>query len=88
MVGVVAREEDDVRLRFDRLSSRLDGSRDDLTLEEFKDAHHRENSGGTSEANVGQLMKLARFTIINDAYTTAAALDGQVQLILESMEQL
>ncbi|RWZ78120.1 MAG: hypothetical protein EOT04_02825 [Candidatus Chaera renei] len=88
LVGVVAREEDDVRLRFDRLSSRLDGSRDDLTLEEFKDAHHRENSGGTSEANVGQLMKLARFTIINDAYTTAAALDGQVQLILESMEQL
>jgi hypothetical protein len=89
LVGVVAREEeDDVQLRFDRLSSRLDGSRDDLTLEEFKDAHHRENSGGTSEANVGQLMKLARFTIINDGNTTAAALDGQVQLILESMEQL
>lgn len=89
LIGVfVQGEEGDVQLRYDRLRNRLDGSRDDLTLEEFKDAHLRENSGGTSETNVGQLMKLARFTIINHGDTTAAALEDQVQLIVESMEQL
>lgn len=89
LVSVVAREgEDDALVRFDRLRSRSDGSRDNLTFDEFKDAHHRENSGGTSEANVGQLLKLARFTLINDSDTTAAALEVQVELILDNMEQL
>jgi len=68
LVSVIAGEGDDSLTRFNRLKTRGDGSRDDLTLEDFLAAHTREN-GGTQphETNLGDLHSMAQFIVYNTA---------------------
>lgn len=78
-------ETTDVRLRYDRLASRADGSRDALTFEEFTAAHARENGGSTDhEPNVRALLAEADRVVLTD--TDATGLHAAVVEVFESWD--
>ena len=88
LVDVVTADKDDLDVRFERITSRSDGSRDLLSRGEFVTAHNRENSGTNPlEANVTILQSLARFTIINGPDATSENLAKQVKSILDELGQ-
>lgn len=68
IVGVVAAIDDDTDVRFDRVTARAAGDRDQLDRAGFEAAHYRENSGvADHETNIGQLLEMAQFIIVNSS---------------------
>lgn len=77
-------EEDDPHLRFARVSKRADGSRDAVTIDEFMEAHARENSGlSDDEANVSSVIKMARYVVM--CSDEAPSIDVQVNDIISKV---
>lgn len=65
IIGVVT---SDLKLRFERLLSRSDGSRDQLEFKEFLERDLAENSGlSDEETNIGRVLGLAQAIIHNDS---------------------
>lgn len=90
LIGVVASEphQNDLETRYQRLFGRADGPRDSLNPEEFLAAFARENSGVlATETNVGELMDMARFTIINSGGLTDDDLNSRVRSIVGEVTQ-
>lgn len=86
IVGVVAAldPEEDLVTRYRRLADRADGSRDDLSYEDFLVAHARENAGhGSNETNIGELFELADHVIVNNG--PLFIVRQQVKAVVESM---
>lgn len=68
LVGVLADRDPklDMKIRYKRLISRADGSRDDLSFEQFQAAFDREQSGSAAgETNVKKLLQMAGHVILN-----------------------
>lgn len=66
IVAVVTDDEDEVRVRFDRVTRRKSGARDALSFDEFMQANNRENSGVYEhETNLKRLIGQASFIIYN-----------------------
>jgi dephospho-CoA kinase len=87
LIGVIASldPEKDLATRFQRLADRADGTRDALTFEEFKAAQERESSGTEMhQTNIAELLKIARFTIINSA--GLVELRSQVADVVSTLE--
>lgn len=68
LVGVVIGSEDNLKLRYNRVKSRMNGSRDNLNYEQFLEAHTRENSGSEDfETNIARLIGMSSFLIDNSS---------------------
>jgi hypothetical protein len=74
-----------IRSLYDRLIKRSDGSRDQMSFDEFLDSRTRENSGNENGTNVARLHEMSRFIIVNMPDTTVAELDYQVSEITEQL---
>jgi dephospho-CoA kinase len=75
---VVGVETKDLKVRFRRLQGRRDGSRDELTFEQFLERDGVENSGKTKDdTNIGHVLRLADALIKNDS--DLADLESQVR---------
>jgi dephospho-CoA kinase len=69
---------------YQRVQSRSEGSRDHLTLEEFREAQKRENSGAEAgQANVASCLALATHTILNTG--SLEALQQQVEALVRQL---
>lgn len=65
---VIGVETTNLQLRFSRLVSRADGSRDDLSFEDFIERDAAENSGTEDgDTNIGRVLNLADAVIKNDS---------------------
>ncbi len=65
LLGVMISGSDAPTERYSRLKNRSDGSRDNLSYEEFLASHNDESTGGYFETNVPRLLEMARHTFIN-----------------------
>ena len=84
IVAVAGTDSDTIQDRFNRVSGRSSGPRDDMTFQEFIDADIRENSGASdAEANIAALSSLANFQITHDG--TRPTILPQVTAILTSI---
>lgn len=81
LVEVAAMPDDTIESQYSRITNRSAGSRDSLTLDEFKASLERENGGMTSgEANVGTLASMSDFKIVHDG--RVETIRPQVEIIL------
>lgn len=66
LVGVV--NDQPAEMIYERIKSRSDGARDDLSLQEFLEAQDREHNGkDPSETNLNELLKIADYVISNNS---------------------
>jgi dephospho-CoA kinase len=75
----------DIKLRFDRISQRKEGVKDEVTFEQFTKDSQREDEGKTgSGPNIREVMKMADYTIYND--TDTASLYHEIDEVLRQIE--
>ncbi len=65
LLGVMVNNPDAPTERYYRLKNRSDGSRDNLSYEEFLASHENESTGSYSGTNIPKLLEMAKYTIIN-----------------------
>ncbi len=83
LLGVSVGDQDNVAMRFQRLLRRADGSRDELSEEDFMLAHARESSGDYLGTNISTLLEMADYLIYNT--TDYASLEQQVNRFAEGV---
>tara|TARA_B100000508_G_scaffold124480_1_gene107819 strand:+ start:53 stop:616 length:564 start_codon:yes stop_codon:yes gene_type:complete len=79
--GIILGIDADIETRFERISKRGDGGKDNVTFEEFKKDSEREDEGKTgSGPNIRAVMEMADYTIMNNG--TVAELEAEVEKFL------
>jgi len=80
--GVVLGIDADIKIRYDRISIRKHGEKDNVTFEQFVADSKREDEGQTgSGPNIKAVIQMADYTIYNDGDITA--LSGEVEKFLK-----